>query len=56
MLTAGEINLESNKLNLHNVKVMTGHDTISVPPIKVATRCSIVAECNDLPDPSAQKS
>jgi DNA polymerase III delta prime subunit len=56
MLTAGEINLESNKLNLHNVKVMTGHDTISVPPIKVATRCSIVAGCNDLPDPSAQKS
>ena len=56
MLTAGEINLESNKLNLHNVKVMTGHDSISVPPIKVTTRCSIIAGCNDLPDPSIQKS
>ena len=56
ILTAGEINLETNKLNLHNVKVMTGHDSISVPPIKVTTRCSIVAGCNDLPDPSIQKS
>lgn len=56
MLTAGEINLETNKLNLHNVKVMTGHDSIAVPPIKVTTRCSIVAGCNDLPDPSIQKS
>ena len=56
MLTAGEINLESSKLNLHNVKVMTGHDSISVPPIKVTTRCSIVAGCNDLPDPTIQKS
>lgn len=56
VLTAGEINLETNKLNLHNVKVMTGHDSISVPPIKVSTRCSIVAGCNDLPNPSIQKS
>lgn len=56
MLTAGEINLESSKLNLHNVKVMTGHDSIAVPPINVSTRCSIVAGCNDLPDVKVQKS
>jgi len=56
MLTAGDINLESSKLNLHNIKVMTGHDSISVPPIKVTTRCSIIAGCNDLPDPTLQTS
>ena len=56
VLTAGEINLETAKLNLHNVKVMTGHDTISVPPLKVTTRCSVVAGCNNLPHPTIQHS
>lgn len=56
VLTAGDINLLTSKLNLHNVKLMTGHDSVSIPPIQVNTRCSVVVGCNDLPDPIAQPS
>lgn len=55
VVTAGDINLETNQLNLHTVKEITGHDSVSVPPIKVRTRCSLVAASNNLPHPSTQK-
>lgn len=37
------------------IKYMPGHDSISILPIKVATRCSIVSSSNDLLDPVEQK-
>lgn len=55
VVTAGDINLATSKLNLHTVKELTGHDSISVPPLKVATSCSVIAACNNLPRPSVQK-
>lgn len=54
VVTAGEINLLTNKLNLHIVKEMTGHDSILIPPIRVATRCSVITSSNNLPDPTVQ--
>lgn len=55
LVTAGDIDLESNQLNLHVVKEITGHDSVSVPPVKVRTRCTLVAASNDLPHPNKQK-
>lgn len=54
VITAGDINLETNNMNLHTVKEITGHDSVSVPPIKVRTRCSLVAASNNLPHPRVQ--
>ena len=55
IVTAGDINLESSQLNLHTIKEITGHDSVSIPPVKVRTRCSLVAASNDLPHPRKQK-
>lgn len=55
VVTAGDINLENHQLNLHVIKEITGHDSVSIPPIKVRTRCSLVAASNDLPHPNIQK-
>ncbi|KJZ68974.1 hypothetical protein HIM_11631 [Hirsutella minnesotensis 3608] len=54
IVTTGEIDLADGKLNLHSLKEMTGHDSILIPPIRVATRCSIVTSSNNLPDPHKQ--
>lgn len=51
----GDIDLEDAQLNLHTVKQITGNDSVSVPPVKVRTRCSLVAASNDLPHPLTQK-
>lgn len=56
LVTAGDIDLENNQLNLHVVKEITGHDSVSVPPVKVRTRCTLIAASNDLPHPNKQKS
>lgn len=55
IVTAGELDLEKKKLNLHAVKEITGHDSISVPPVTVTTRCTLVAATNYLPDPDSQR-
>lgn len=54
IITAGDVNLVDGKLNLHTIKEMTGHDSIVIPPMRVATRCSVVASSNNLPDPLEQ--
>lgn len=54
VVTAGDINLSTQKLNTHIIKQATGHDTLSIPPFKVTTRCTIVAGANDLPNPIDQ--
>lgn len=54
VVTSGELDLEKKKLNLHAVKEMTGHDSISVPPVTVTTRCTLVAASNFLPNPEIQ--
>lgn len=56
VITAGDINTITSKLNLHTIKEITGHDSIAVPPIKVRTRCTLVVGCNSLPDPEEQTS
>lgn len=54
VVTTGELRLHESKLNIHVMKEMTGHDTVSMPPIKVSTRCSVFSSSNYLPDPEAQ--
>jgi hypothetical protein len=54
IVTSGELDLEKKRLNLHIIKEMTGHDCISVPPVTVTTRCTLVAATNYLPDPAKQ--
>jgi energy-coupling factor transporter ATP-binding protein EcfA2 len=54
VVTAGDINTETSTINLHTVKEITGHDSVAIPPIKVRTRCTLVAGSNGLPDPEVQ--
>jgi hypothetical protein len=54
IVTAGDLNLEGSQLNIHAIKEITGHDSVSIPPIKVRTRCSLVCASNDLPNPITQ--
>ena len=54
VVTAGDINLETSQLNLHTIKEITGHDSLSIPPIKVRTRCTLIAASNNLPHPTTQ--
>ena len=56
VVTGGDVNTETSRLNLHTIKEITGHDSIAIPPIKVRTRCTLVAGCNSLPDPEEQPS
>lgn len=55
IVTAGELDLEKKMLNLHVVKEITGHDSISVPPVTVTTRCTLTAATNYLPNPETQQ-
>lgn len=54
IITTSELDLSQCELNLHRIKEMTGHDSVSIPPMKVATRCSIISSSNYLPDPAEQ--
>jgi hypothetical protein len=54
LVTTGELNLKSGKLNLHVLKEITGHDSVSIPPVRVSTRCSVISSSNGLPNPSEQ--
>lgn len=50
LVTAGDINLATQQLNFHTVKQATGHDSFSIPPFNITTRCTIVGGCNNLPN------
>lgn len=54
VVTAGDVNLTTSKLSLHIVKQMTGHDSVVIPPISVATSCSVICSSNGLPNPLEQ--
>jgi energy-coupling factor transporter ATP-binding protein EcfA2 len=45
----GELDVAGKKLNLHAIKGLTGGDKVQIPPVRVATKCTIVAAANDLP-------
>lgn len=50
IVTSGELDLQKKPLNIHIVKELTGHDSISVPPVTVTTRCTLVTATNYLPN------
>ena len=54
ILTVGEMNLATSDLNIHTVKELTGHDSVFIPPVRVATNCSVIAACNNLLHPEKQ--
>lgn len=55
VITTGELDFEGCDINTHRIKEMTGHDSVPIPPLRVATRCSIISSSNNLPDPEKQK-
>lgn len=55
IVTSGELDLKKKQLNIHIVKELTGHDSISVPPVTVTTRCTLVTATNFLPDHRIQE-
>lgn len=55
IVTSGELDLKKKPLNIHIVKELTGHDSISVPPVTVTTACTLVTATNYLPDHRVQE-
>lgn len=50
----GELDVSGKKLNLHAIKGLTGGDKVLIPPVRVGTRCTVVAAANDLPNISEE--
>lgn len=49
IVTCGELDLKTKSLNIHLVKLLTGGDRITVPPVRLTTKSTVVCASNYLP-------